>query len=217
MFTKNYRILVVDDNPAIHQDFRKILTPESSSKSLEKMNALMNVSSKESIKLPPFEIDSASNSEEAKSLVEKSLKEGKAYAVAFVDVQMPPGDDGVITVSKLWMLDPNIQIVICTAYAKYSWEDLIERFGETDSLFVLKKPFDNIEIVQLATTLAKKWNLTNRYREQLKTEKLPSTEKKIEGKSGKDTVSPLDETLSELISINDRLKEQNIKNKIKKL
>ncbi len=70
-----------------------------------------------------------------------------------------PGLDGVATVEQIWLVDPKIQIVICTAYADYSQEDLVQRLGRTDKLLVLKKPFDSIEVTQLARTLTEKWHL----------------------------------------------------------
>ena len=44
--------------------------------------------------------------------------------MAFVDVRMPPGWDGVETITRIWEVDPDLQIVVCTAYADYSWEEL---------------------------------------------------------------------------------------------
>ena len=40
------------------------------------------------------------------------------------------------------------------------WKDIYKRLGHSDSLLILKKPFDNIEVVQLAYALARKWLLT---------------------------------------------------------
>lgn len=159
----NYRILIVDDIADIHKDFRKILVPENQSsqnKNMQKMNDLL-FGDKQSndVKLPPFELDSAYQGFEAVKLVEEAKAQRRPYAVAFVDVQMPPGMDGVFTIKKLWEIDPNIQVVICTAYAQYSWQDLVKHLGESDHLFVLKKPFDQIEIVNLAISLTKRWNL----------------------------------------------------------
>lgn len=199
----NYRILVVDDLATIHQDFRKILLPEerSSSPSMDKMNKLLTDKT-EKAKLPPFQIDSAYQGAEGVEFVHKALAEGKPYAVAFIDVLMPPGEDGVEALSKIWELDRNMQIVICTAYNKYSWEDLRERFGETDRLFVLKKPFDNMEVVQLATSLSKKWNLNRNV------EKFPS--KSLDKEESNKSLSHLRDTIQELESLNEKLKHQNL-------
>jgi len=83
---------------------------------------------------------------------------GRLFQLAFVDIRMP-GMDGVETIGRLWKIDPNIQIVICTAYSDYSHDDLGSRLGQTDKLLLLKKPFDSIEVMQMARTLAEKWYL----------------------------------------------------------
>jgi CheY-like chemotaxis protein len=161
---ENYRILIIDDSAAIHDDFRKILLPkvEHASATFDEMSRLLkNDITKKSQKLPPFEIDSAYQGEAGFRLVKQAIDENRPYAVAFVDVQMPPGIDGIETISKFWEIDSQIQTVICTAYAKYSWEEIRERFGYNDRLYILKKPFDNLEIIQLASTLTQKWNVMN--------------------------------------------------------
>ena len=77
--------------------------------------------------------------------------------MAFVDVRMPPGWDGVETITRLWRVYPNLQVVVCTAYSDYSWNDIERRLGQSENLLILKKPFDNIEVIQLAHALTRKW------------------------------------------------------------
>ncbi len=74
-------------------------------------------------------------------------------------MRMPPGWDGVQTIQRLWEVDPNVQVVICTAYSDYSWEEISKKLGLTDRLLILKKPFDPVEITQIATSLSEKWSL----------------------------------------------------------
>ncbi|MCX6633145.1 MAG: response regulator, partial [Candidatus Solibacter sp.] len=81
----------------------------------------------------------------------------RPYALAFVDVRMPPGWDGVETITRLWQVYPNLQVVVCTAYSDYSWGDIQRRLGQSENLLILKKPFDNIEVIQLAHALTRKW------------------------------------------------------------
>ena len=83
------------------------------------------------------------------------MEQGRPYSVAFVDMRMPPGWDGIETIARLWQADPDLQIVICTAYSDYSWEEILRQLGNRNSLAVLKKPFDNIEVIQLCETLAR--------------------------------------------------------------
>lgn len=77
----------------------------------------------------------------------------------------PPGWDGIETIQHIWELDPDIQIVICTAYSDYTWEETVEKLGQKENLLILKKPFDNITVRQLACALTKKWQLMQESRQ----------------------------------------------------
>ena len=159
------RILLVDDNVAIHTDFNKILSKHQHT-SLENEEALLFGLNKptEKVNGPSYTLDSAYQGQEAVTLVEKSLVCGKPYALAFVDMRMPPGWDGIETIKRMWELDPSIQIVICSAYSDHSWEEISHELGHPDNLLILKKPFEVIEIKQLAVSLTTKWELvTNLY------------------------------------------------------
>ena len=154
------RILVIDDQESIHDDFRKIITAKPDDRMLnEAAAALFGEKVTESESFEPFEVDSARQGEEGLALVERSLREQRPYPLAFVDVRMPPGWDGVETVHRIWQVDPNILIVLCTAYSDHSWEEIVMRLGRTDHLLILKKPFDSIEVRQMVLALSKRWNL----------------------------------------------------------
>lgn len=166
---KAFRILIIDDNPNIHADFIKILTLHQPDKSIESLESQIfgnknkenkkSDENKESIQMPIFEIDTASQGEEGLEKVKTALSEGQPYAMAFVDIRMPPGWDGIETIKHIWRIDKDIQIVICTAYSDYSWEETVKELGIGDNLLYLKKPFDNTAVRQLAATLTKKWLL----------------------------------------------------------
>jgi PAS domain S-box-containing protein len=152
----NHRILVIDDNKAIHDDLRKILLGEvKTQERLQDDEALLF--GIEAVPITKFEIDSAYQGQEGLAKLEQSLAEGRPYAMAFVDVRMPPGWDGVETITRLWRVYPNLQVVVCTAYSDYSWNDIQRRLGQSENLLILKKPFDNIEVIQLAHALTRKW------------------------------------------------------------
>ncbi|HEX9046040.1 MAG TPA: response regulator [Verrucomicrobiae bacterium] len=166
---KNDRILIIDDNPSIHEDIRKILAGAvgqnetfAASKSLlfedEVPAAGQGVG---------FEIDSAYQGQEGLVKVEQATESGRPYALAFVDVRMPPGWDGIETISRIWEKCPDLQAVICTAYSDYSWPEMIRQIGKSDNLVILKKPFDNIEVMQLAHALTEKWLLNHQVKRRL--------------------------------------------------
>src|SRR5678815_2406269 len=155
----NRRILLVDDNSSIHADFRKILCPSKDSNStLDAMEEAL-FDEKPATTEEGFELDSAFQGQEALAMVKQSLAENRPYAMAFVDVRMPPGWDGIETIARIWEVYPELQVVVCTAYSDYSWEAMRAKVGQPDSLLVLKKPFDNIEVQQVAHALTKKWQL----------------------------------------------------------
>jgi signal transduction histidine kinase/response regulator of citrate/malate metabolism len=164
---RNNRILVIDDNQAIHADVRKILCPAVSetTAALDALESeLLGSSATPGRPAASFVVDSAYQGREGLALVQKSMAEGRPYALAFVDVRMPPGWDGVETTLELWKVAPDLQIVICTAYSDYSWDDMLSRIGGSDRLVILKKPFDTIEVLQLANALSEKWNLLRQTR-----------------------------------------------------
>jgi signal transduction histidine kinase/AmiR/NasT family two-component response regulator len=164
----NSRILVIDDNEAIHQDFRKILNcdPEIDS-GLSEARAALFGAVPAPIAHQSFRIDSAFQGEEGLELVLRALAENRPYALAFVDVRMPPGWDGIETIARIWERDADIQVVVCTAYSDYSWNEMLDKLGQSDRLVVLKKPFDNIEVQQLASALTEKWRLGRQVRNRL--------------------------------------------------
>jgi CheY-like chemotaxis protein len=164
----NRRILIVDDNTSIHDDFREVLCPDQvgSSKTQDLEAALFGTETQKEV-CEAFELDSAFQGQEALEMVRESLAEQRPYAMAFVDVRMPPGWDGIETIARIWEVYPALQVVVCTAYADYSWEEMRTRVGQPDSLVILKKPFDNIEVQQLAHALTKKWWLNRQSELQL--------------------------------------------------
>lgn len=160
----NRRILLIDDTPSIHQDFRKILMPrqEQTPELDELESALFGDEVKPQSQSQSFELDSAYGGQEGLQLLESATQQQRPYALAFVDMRMPQGWDGAQTIEELWKVDPLLQVVVCTAYSDYSWEELLFRLHAHDRLLILKKPFDNIEVQQMANTLSAKWDMARR-------------------------------------------------------
>ncbi len=163
------RVLVVDDNPSIHEDFRKILCPASrpASDALRELTGQLFGEQADEPILARFELDSAFQGDEALKQVRAALAEKRPYAIAFVDVRMPPGWDGVETVARIWQEQPDLQVVICTAYSDYSREAMLKKLGTSHSFVILKKPFDSIEVQQLAHVFAQKWELNRQVNARL--------------------------------------------------
>ncbi|MGV3774772.1 MAG: response regulator [Verrucomicrobiales bacterium] len=159
--TQNPRILIVDDNHSIHEDYKKILCAPKISAEMEAAEMALFGSSPSGSDLT-FDLSSAFQGIDAFHMAQEALDQGRPFSLAFIDVRMPPGWDGIETTEKIWSICPDMQIVISTAYSDYSWSEMIEKFGHSDRLLILKKPFENVEVLQMATALTKKWSLSRR-------------------------------------------------------
>ncbi|MCW8407826.1 EAL domain-containing protein [Legionella sp. PATHC035] len=164
------QIMIIDDNPSIHQDFIKVLSASNTRSELNHLDKQLFDDEASSANpydpeiegfLPKFIFTSACQGQEAINKIQEDLKEGIHYALAFVDIRMPPGWDGIETIKHMWKIDPDIQVVICTAYSDYSWEETVKKLGMGDNYLILKKPFDVVAVRQLACALTRKWILAN--------------------------------------------------------
>jgi len=164
------RVLLVDDNAAIHGDFRKVLTADAEGDTqvrLTRLEADLFGEEKTAAARPNFDVDSAYQGKEAVAMVRAARERGQPYAMAFVDMRMPPGWDGLQTIEELWSVDPDVQVVICSAHTDYDWSEVVERLNHSDKLLVLRKPAEPIEVLQCATALTRKWHNERLVREQM--------------------------------------------------
>jgi len=207
----NIRILIVDDNESIHDDFRKVLIQERSKEhaELDELEAELfgedkkSDARKNSGMQPKYEFDSAFQGQEAFAMVDKAAKEGRPYALVFMDVRMPPGWDGIETISHIWLKHPYVEMGLCTAYSDYTWDDIIEKLGSTDKLLFLRKPFDAVAVKQMALSLVKKWNLGKQARNYVK-----NLEQEVQQRTMQlqELLQKLETKNSELVDSNDHLK-----------
>lgn len=161
------RILVIDDNAAIHDDFRRALCQGAETDHLIDDEAFLFGDKPSVVNTPAFSIDFACQGQEGYELVKSARAEAKPYAMAFVDMRMPPGWDGLETIRHLWQEDDSLEVVICSAYSDYSWKDLLTKLGQTDRFLIVRKPFDTAEIGQVALALTQKWALRQKARFKL--------------------------------------------------
>lgn len=159
------RILVIDDNPDMLDIYYKVLAASgvNSSATLDALDVELfgegATATQASHGLPAFSIDAVQDGSEGGLRAKLAMQEGRPYAVAFVDMRMPGGLDGLETIELLWSVDSDIEVVICTAYSDYSWGEIAARLGRSDKLLFLRKPFDTVEVLQLASALSEKWFL----------------------------------------------------------
>ena len=183
MNARTFKILTIDDNPAIHEDYRKVLSGDISTLQLdeaaeflfgEKTNGNDTAQSNNNRGERVYQIDSALQGEEGLQRIQESLKNNQPYACAFIDVRMPPGWDGVETAKRIWEVNPDLPIVLCTAYSDHSWEEITTELDRTDQLLILKKPFDSLELRQVAASQTARWGLN-----QLVSENTVELEKRV--------------------------------------
>jgi CheY-like chemotaxis protein len=141
------RVLVIDDDRNTQELLRRMLLKSNPAKD------------EQDYRMPCFEVDSADQGEAGLALIEKSLQENRPYSLAFVDVRMPPGWDGIKTIQEIWRKYPDLEVVICTGFADRSWEAMVKSLGFLDRLIVLIKPFEALEIKQLGVGLSERWRL----------------------------------------------------------
>ncbi len=163
------RILIVDDQQQIHDTFERVFgekAQEDHSLSDFESKYLMPGKSPsggphhDSVEpKPTYVITHANSGEHAIELVQNSVATGKSYSVAFVDMRMHTGMDGLETIEAIWKIDPGIQMVVCTAFSDHVWEHVLDRLGRNDRLLLLKKPFEPDEARQLALALSEKSRL----------------------------------------------------------
>lgn len=186
--SENNRVLVIDDDEGIRETYLGIFTPEGESDVLAMGKSLFEdeEAPKKTVKNIIYEVSLAENGTKGIEKVAAAREDGNPFAVAFVDMKMP-GLNGAQTSHKIWEIDPDIKIVIVTAYSEYASEDIVAVTGR-DDLFYLKKPFNHEEILQFARALTNEWNL-ERKRDTLEAEL----------KQANETLADMNENLKEKV------------------
>ncbi len=168
---QNCRLLVIDDDPGIRYVYKFLLSSEPDTKVLEKgvsifsdsNNSAQKAEKTESLGTDEYELVQAERGEHGVEIVKEANQLGKPFAVAFIDMNMP-GIDGAETAKRIWAIDPDIKIVIVTAFSEFSIADIISRVNR-DDIFYLRKPFNPKEIRQFARALITQWNLESERKE----------------------------------------------------
>jgi len=149
-------LLFIDDDTEILKNYLNLFTKKSDSvdATLELLNILGDEKSKTQKK---YKVYTSSQGLEGISVIEKQLDDNNPINVAFIDMRMPPGIDGCETAKRIRKIDPDVEIVIVTAYSDRSLDEIVEIVGAPDKLLYLKKPFDPVEIQQFALNLCEKY------------------------------------------------------------
>ena len=157
--TANRRVLIIDDNRDIHADFGKILciaaTENAALAALE--DSLFGTETPAPAQ-DGFQLFSAYQGRDGFEMVQRAEHDGHPFVLAFVDVRMPPGWDGVETIRHIWQVTKNLPTIICTAFSDYSWEEITKILGEPENLRMIRKPFDPAAVRELAVRLSEQWS-----------------------------------------------------------
>lgn len=156
------RILIVDDNLDIHADFKKILCPDmaAASRIADLEASLFGESAAASG--PKIQLDTAFQGEEAAKMTARALAENRPYSLAFVDMRMPPGWDGLRTMEEMKKIDPGVNFVVCSAYSDYTPDQVCQRLEIRDGILFIRKPFDPADVRMIAGRMSARVPALNR-------------------------------------------------------
>lgn len=149
------RILVIDDNAAILNDYRKILAPADDTAAMDELESVLFGATKSESSHLECELLTATQGEEGVALF-KEQRLVSPLDVVFVDMRMPPGWDGMRTIREIWNLQPDQFVVLCSAYSDYSFASLRQALGNKPNFLILNKPFSTEEILQIVHSVASK-------------------------------------------------------------
>lgn len=210
MEERSKKILIADDNRDIHEDIKYILDSSASAiadyqetRQLkdELFGEESDSSKKDVIVDIRYRIEDAYQGQDAVKMVEAARNSGDPYSVIFMDVRMPPGIDGIQAIEQIWKIDPDVEVVICTAYSDYSWDQIISKLGQNDNLLFIRKPFDSVSLKQITLAMATKWNLKRQIAEHIE-----NLEQQVEKRTQELTV--LVEKLTAEISLREEKEKQ---------
>lgn len=154
----NNRVLIVDDQKEIHDDFVEMLTPGLVGAATDELASAFIVEEVQTF-LPEFELLHAMSGEEACEIAKAGKESNRPIALAFIDIRMPPGIDGIETTRRMREIDSDVEIVIMTAYTDKSLPEIIHEMDLLHKLLYIRKPFTTEEIIQITLSLVGKWNV----------------------------------------------------------
>ncbi|RKU13059.1 hypothetical protein C6502_04775 [Candidatus Poribacteria bacterium] len=156
----NYRVLIVDDEVGIHHDFRDMLNPTSTQVLTDQLaETLLDEDSENKTSfLPNFELLHATSGEEAYDIICAGKASNRPISVAYIDVRMPPGIDGVEAIRRIRQIEQDIELVIMTAYTDKPLPEIVRDMELLHKLLYIRKPFAPEEVQQITLSLVEKWN-----------------------------------------------------------
>jgi diguanylate cyclase (GGDEF)-like protein len=164
---QSIRVLVADDEAKIRDAYREVFEdPKLSSSRTMIQNLRARVlgagQSDAPAKADPprrtrFELVFCDGAQSAVAAATEACAASRPFAIVFLDMRMPPGPNGLWAAEQIRALDPEIEIVLCTAYSDVDPAAIASHLPPADKLFYIEKPFHPFEVRQMATALGSKW------------------------------------------------------------
>ncbi|MGH6933634.1 MAG: ATP-binding response regulator [Dongiaceae bacterium] len=160
--TEAFRILIADDEPSMLNAYGSVLLSDSAASvdddRLDELESELFGGRSRPVG-QRYELVMCQQGEQAISAVKKAESEGRPFSVAFLDVRMPPGINGVETAREIRAIDPDLNIVFVTAYSDTDPRDISRMVPPVERLFYVAKPFQPQELQQFASALSHKWRV----------------------------------------------------------
>ena len=162
---ENRRVLIADDQPEIHEDFEDIFKPDAEALATD---ALASAFLEEDFRQLDWELElvHATSGEQACEMIKTAKEAGRPIAVAYVDIRMPPGIDGVETIRRIRKIDRDVEVVIMTAYTDKPLSVLLYKMELLHKLLYIRKPFTREVVQQITLSLVAKWNVERELEER---------------------------------------------------
>ena len=160
----NLRILCVDDDVEILDEYRRILANEK-----DPLDAFLEEETDSSSAIPSYQFSLAKSGEEAVDIVQKAFASGDRFAAGFFDMRMPGGIDGYETIKKIKEIDSQVFCAVVTAFYDRELEQIRQLFIDEhqDELLYFKKPFSALEVRQAALNMISAWNRKRKEEKQV--------------------------------------------------
>ena len=157
----NYRVLIVDDEAGIHSDFKDMLNPNRRRTLTAALAETFRdkVPEHKTVFLPNFELLHATSGEEAQDIICTAKASNRPIAVAYIDVRMPPGIDGVEAIRRIRQIETDVEMVIMTAYTDKTLPEIVRDMKLLNKLLYIRKPFAPEEVQQITLSLVERWNI----------------------------------------------------------
>lgn len=152
-----HKILVVDDDERQRLAYRNLFS-QGHHAILSELESFFQQDTSETLgdKLEEsFLVVEASQGQEAIELVQEAYENDTPISVAFIDMRMPPGMNGLEAAEKIRAIDPRVYIVFVTAYSDVDLAQITHRIYE--NVLFIRKPFQSEEIEQIARNFTISW------------------------------------------------------------